>query len=65
MVVDGWSMQSRQQAKGVVGEIRNRISIKSGVDSIYTSNGSRAAMVAHKELLRHLTIMIKTNNSVH
>jgi hypothetical protein len=64
-VVCGRGVEIRLRAKSIVAKIRNWVSIKPSANSIYFGNGSGTTMVAHKQLLRDLTIMIKTQNSTH
>lgn len=64
-VTVGSSMQSWHRAKSVIGEVRHRVGIQPGANSVYGGNRSRTAMVAHKELLRDLTVMIKAHNRTH
>jgi hypothetical protein len=58
-------MECWRGAKGVVGEVWHRISVELGAYGIDGGQSGRATMVAHKQLLRNLTIMVKANNSTH
>jgi hypothetical protein len=62
-VVSGSGVNVGVGAKAVVAEVRNRVSIEPSANSMDAGNGSRAAVVTHKEPLGDLTLMVKADNS--
>lgn len=58
-------MELRRGTEGVVGEVRHRIFLGPGADEVDSGQSGRATVVAHQELLRHFTVVIKMNNCTH
>ena len=64
-MVSGWSMQGGVGAEHVVKEVRHGAGVQPSSDGVDCSNRSRPAVIAHKQLVGHLTIMIKVEHNTH
>jgi hypothetical protein len=61
-----WSIvEGRLRAKVVIGEVRHRVSVQPGTDSVDSSKGGWPTVVTHEELLRDFAVVVKTYHDMH